>query len=87
MNAKTDIGNILFLADQLASFRCLARSTISLYATGRGAYLAELEDGSVGLTLRRRDNIILWFAENWPADLEWPSDIPRPKSQSKEPAA
>ena len=87
MNAKTDIGNILFLADQFAAFRSLARSTVSLYATGRGAYLAELEAGTVGLTLRRRDNILRWFAENWPADLEWPADIPRPVPHAKDPAA
>ena len=30
------------------------------------------------ITLRRVARVLQWFSDHWPADLEWPSDIPRP---------
>lgn len=27
-----------------------------------------------------------WFSDHWPADLEWPADIPRPTPSKKEAA-
>ncbi|MDO9639648.1 MAG: hypothetical protein Q7J44_14000 [Pseudotabrizicola sp.] len=27
-----------------------------------------------------------WFAENWPADLEWPENVPRPDPPKAKPA-
>jgi hypothetical protein len=27
-----------------------------------------------------------WFAENWPSDLEWPEEVPRPTQPKAKPA-
>ena len=43
----------------------------------RDAYFFErLESGRV--TFRRAGRALQWLADNWPADREWPADIPRP---------
>lgn len=81
----SDIQMIAELATTLAAHRNWSINTVSLRAAKKGTYLADLVAGRVGMTLARRDRIMLWFAENWAADLEWPADIPRP-SQSKEAA-
>ncbi|MFN3937155.1 MAG: hypothetical protein ACK4KW_06210 [Gemmobacter sp.] len=78
MSANLDIGNILFLAERYRAHRNLALSTVSLYATGRGAFLSKLARGDASMTLHRRDRIFAWFGANWPSDLEWPRHIPRP---------
>lgn len=33
------------------------------------------------------ESAMAWFAANWPADLDWPSDIPRPAPQQPNEAA
>ncbi|KAF0674401.1 hypothetical protein [Profundibacterium mesophilum] len=87
MNANTDIRNILFLADLYGRHRYHALSTVSLRATKQGAYLGKLKAGEIGLTLGRRDRIVEWFSSNWPEDLEWPRDVPRPSASGSEDAA
>lgn len=83
MNANTDIGNILFLARALAAHRNWALSTVSLRAAGKGSFLPAIDSArgydSINVGTRRLRKIITWFSENWPEDLEWPADIPRPE--------
>jgi hypothetical protein len=86
MKANNDIFTITTLAETLAAHRNWTINTTSLRAAGKGTYIADLKRGLVGLTIGRCDRIIQWFSDNWPADLEWPADIPRPKT-SKEEAA
>ena len=52
-------------------------STISRLATGSGATVGNLIAGA-GITVRRAESAIEWFASHWPEGAEWPSDIPRP---------
>lgn len=30
------------------------------------------------ITLRTYDRAVQWFSDNWPADLDWPSEVQRP---------
>ena len=39
------------------------------------------------VTSRRAERIIQWFSDNWPVDLDWPADIPRPEPAPESPAA
>lgn len=78
MNANHDIAKLISLADTYRHHVGIARSTCSLRAANNGALFGLLAEGRCGLTLRRRDTIIQWFADNWPTDLSWPTDVPRP---------
>lgn len=82
MKAYSDIGNILFLADAYGSHVGVTLSTVSNRACGRGAFLPGLrdrmDDPELDVGVRRLRNTLQWFSVNWPEDLEWPADIPRP---------
>lgn len=51
--------------------------TVARYATGSGDMYDRLRRGC-DITTRRAARILQWLSDHWPADLEWPSDIPRP---------
>lgn len=57
-------------------------STISSYAVRDGKFFDRLERGG-GCTLRTAERLILWFSDNWPDDLEWPSGVPRPSNDQR----
>lgn len=79
ISANRDIDMLYELATIYAGKHNLALTTVSLRSSGRGGYLAELTSGKRSTTLRRRDRMMRWFADNWPDDLPWPNDIPRPE--------
>lgn len=60
----------------------LSLATVSTYAQNDGKFFDRIvRTGNV--THRVANRLARWFHENWPADLEWPADIPRP-TQKKE---
>lgn len=84
MSANNDITNLLSVADAYGRHFNHSLKTVSLRAARQGQFLADLKAGRRGITLNRRDAIFQWFSDNWPADLAWPSDIPRPAPNRKE---
>lgn len=73
--------SLIKLARILARHRGLKLTTISTYAANDGKLLTRLQGGA-SITIRRHDNILQWFSDDWPSDLEWPPDIPRPTSSA-----
>ncbi|ALF02141.1 hypothetical protein vBPeaSP1_050 [Pelagibaca phage vB_PeaS-P1] len=60
---------------------------MSTYALGDGKRLRLYRKGKADMTTARLAKTIRWFSENWPADLEWPQDIPRPSKSKPQEAA
>ena len=87
MNANIEISDLLQLARTYAEHRGLKLGTVSLRAARQGALFAKLARGEQDLTFGRRDKIARWFSQNWPADLDWPADIPRPQTDKSGRAA
>ncbi len=75
---------LILLAEMLSSHRGLKLTTVSTYAANDGKFFGHLKSGA-GCTLKRAEALLTYFDANWPADLEWPRDIPRP-SKKKEAA-
>ncbi|MGR3480675.1 hypothetical protein [Salipiger marinus] len=75
------------MTERFAADRNWSVNTTSLRAAGKGTYVSDLKAGRVGMTVHRRDRILQWFSDNWPEDLEWPSDIPRPAKSKPQEAA
>ena len=46
--------------------------------------LSAVFGGQRGLTVASYESAMLWFAENWPTQLEWPEGIERPVSGTDE---
>ena len=71
---------IVRLAEILAARRGRSPRTVCRWATGDGALYGRLAGGS-DVAWRRGWRILRWFSDEWPADLHWPTDIPRPGAQ------
>lgn len=80
--ATMNTEHIIKLAETYGKHRSLELSTVSTYAENDGKWLPRLKAGS-GCTLRRAARVLNWFSANWPADLEWPREIPRPTSEAE----
>lgn len=65
------------LAAMYSNHSGLSLATVSTYAANDGKFFRRLDEGA-GCTLKTAERVIEWFAANWPDDLEWPRDIPRP---------
>ena len=68
---------LIQVAQILARHRGLKLTTISTYVANDGKLLTRLRDGH-DITMRRHARILQWFSDQWPIDLPWPPDIPRP---------
>lgn len=79
------IENLLRLARLYAAHQGLSLSTVSTYAANDGKFFPTLSVGA-GCTVARADRVLQYFSDNWPADLEWPRDVPRPPKGGKEAA-
>ncbi len=71
---------ILKLAEAYASHTGRKVSTLGAYTVNDGKFFERLSKGG-GCTLRTAARVVQWFADHWPADLEWPRHIPRPKTR------
>lgn len=69
--------HLITLAQTLSRHIGRSEATISNKAAGHALLFKRLQDGH-GCTIRTATSVMKWFAENWPADLEWPADVPRP---------
>lgn len=65
------------LANVLHQHTGLQLSTIGTYGANDGKIFKRWEEGG-GCTLRTAELLLRWFSTNWPEDLAWPRDIPRP---------
>ncbi len=74
--------DILDVAKAYSQHVGLSLSTLSLYATDDGKFLGRLADGK-SCTLKRANEIMRWFSDNWPGDLNWPEGIRRPAPRKR----
>jgi hypothetical protein len=77
--------HLIKLAETLANHSARSEATISTWCVGHARLFKRLRDGH-GCTLKTAQKAFDHLSRVWPSDLEWPSDIPRPKT-SKEEAA
>lgn len=75
---------LLKLSDHYAAARGLSISRVSTLVFADGKVLTRISSGG-DLTTGRFEAAIVWFSDNWPAGVDWPSDIDRPLSQSTSP--
>lgn len=70
------------LAAALSAHTKRAEATISNKAAGNAVLFARLRRGE-GCTLKTAKRVLGWFDENWPADLAWPENVPRPSKDQR----
>lgn len=77
---------LLALADSLAAHQGVTHFAISMRILGKGDFFKNLRRPKAGCHINTADRLMRWFDENWPADLAWPADIPRPPPKKPEAA-
>jgi hypothetical protein len=73
------------LADILGAHIERSAYTLAARAGVHSRLFKRLEAG-LGCRVDTYSRALTWFSDNWPADLEWPRDIPRPPKPKKETA-
>jgi len=77
---------IIRLMDAAAAHNGLSAHSVGRYASGSGDFYARLLAGH-DITTRRAHRVVQWLSDHWPADLDWPADIPRPALRAEDEAA
>ena len=75
-------GHLVALAERYAQARSLELVTVARLAAGDWRFFERVNDGDSSFTVRKYDAIVAWFSANWPADLAWPQDVPRPSHEA-----
>ncbi len=75
--AGMSVQNLILLATTYGGHRGLSVATVGTYAALDGKFFRRLSEGA-GCTFAKAARVTAWFDENWPADLEWPKEVPRP---------
>lgn len=76
---------LIKLAEALAAHQGVTHFAISMRAMGKGDFFKNMIERGYDCRTRTAAKLMQWFSDNWPADLAWPRDIPRP-TKSKEAA-
>ena len=69
--------HLITLVETMSEHVGRSEATLSNKAAGNATLFERLRTGK-GCTIRTAQRAVLWFSDNWPADLAWPKDIPRP---------
>lgn len=77
--------HLITLAEIFGSHINRKEATISNWIVGHARLFKRFRDGG-GCTVETALIARQWFSDHWPADLEWPRDIDRPKPSKKEAA-
>lgn len=79
--------HLLLLAKALTESTDWTHSRISNRVVGGGTFFSRITDTpQAGFTDKTYGLFLIWFDKNWPADLDWPDEVPRP-DKSQEDAA
>lgn len=75
--------HLLSLSERFCASRGLAETTVGRLCAADGKFLVGIRRGERTFTAKKYDEVIDWFARNWPDDASWPESVPLP---TKEPA-
>lgn len=59
-----------------------AMTTIGRKAAGDWRFFDRLQE-ETSFTIRIYDKVMAWFSQNWPTEVDWPSDVPRPLAEEE----
>ncbi|WP_035723502.1 hypothetical protein [Fodinicurvata fenggangensis] len=74
--------HIIRLADTYCQHTGRSHARVATLAYDQGMFFDRLRKGRT-CTIATYGKVVQWFSNNWPEDLEWPDDIPRPKPESE----
>ena len=80
MNALNE--TLVTLALHYSRWRGVSLWRVGHLAANRGSFFVDLRDGRRHCQTNTYTRVLQWFSDNWPTDLEWPSQAPRPETSA-----
>jgi hypothetical protein len=77
-----DTRHLISLVDRLSAHIGRSEMTIAKRAGVHTRLVLRLRAGG-GCNVGSFTKIMAWLDENWPSDLEWPTDVPRPSLKDR----
>jgi hypothetical protein len=77
---------LIILVDALCAHQGVTHYAISMRAMRKGDFFQKIKERGADCQTKTASRLIGWFSDNWPDDLEWPSNIPRPPKSKREAA-
>ncbi|MFA5951521.1 MAG: hypothetical protein WC807_14675 [Hyphomicrobium sp.] len=71
--------NLLILAEAYAGAMGIALSTLARQAAGDWRFFQHLEEDGKTFTARKYDEVVQWFSDSWPSNVQWPEGVVRPE--------
>jgi hypothetical protein len=68
--------HLLTCAELYAAARKVEIVTVARLAANDWRFFDRLDDKT--FTIRKYDQVMGWFSENWPEGIDWPLNVPRP---------
>lgn len=72
-----DLNHLVRLAECMAVHLNRSETTIANWMEVGPRFFSRLR-ANKGCNAQTYNHVFFWFSANWPADLEWPNDTPRP---------
>jgi hypothetical protein len=78
---EKELANHLFkLAERFCASRRMEEATVGRLCAADGRFFLRLRAGKT-FTIKKFDEVVRWFSENWPDGAEWPAEIARPAAE------
>lgn len=72
--------HLLTLSREFCDARNLGEATVGRHCAADGRFFTRIREGRT-FTAKKYDEVVAWFAQNWPSGVRWPTDVPRPAVQ------
>lgn len=70
--------NLIALGSAYGTARALKETTVGRLCAADGQFFSRIRDGKT-FTAKKYDEVVGWFALNWPSGAQWPRGVVRPK--------
>lgn len=70
--------HLLTLSSRFAAAKQLEESTVGRLSASDGRFFSRIREGKT-FTAKKYDEVVAWFDENWPNDVDRPAFLPRSK--------
>jgi hypothetical protein len=69
---------LLNLIDRYCTHTGLSDARVSTQIFNHGNRIKQIREGA-GFTVASFERALNWFSTNWPTEIDWPTDIPKPE--------
>lgn len=71
--------HLLLLSAKYGACMGLQETTLGRQCAADARFFSRIRDGKT-FTIKKFDDVVLWFSDNWPNEIEWPDFVKRPSA-------